>query len=61
MGRTTFESIVSNYPKRTDIWNVYLDIEIKYGSKDSTRNLFDRCINLKLKPRKMKFFFKKYF
>ena len=30
-GRTTFEAIISNYPKRTDIWNVYLDAEVKYA------------------------------
>lgn len=28
-GRTTFEAIVHKYPKRTDIWSVYLDCEIK--------------------------------
>ena len=60
-GRTTFEAIISNYPKRTDIWNCYLDSEIKYANQDSARQLFERCINLTLKPRKMKFFFKKYF
>lgn len=31
-GRTTFDAILSNYPKRTDIWSVFLDMESKYGS-----------------------------
>jgi hypothetical protein len=26
-----FESILRNYPKRTDIWSVYIDQEIKQG------------------------------
>ena len=29
-GRTMFEGIVSNYPKKTDIWSVYIDMEIKF-------------------------------
>jgi len=32
MGRTTFEAIITQYPKRTDIWIVYLDCEIKAKS-----------------------------
>ena len=26
-----FEGIVSNYPKRMDIWSIYMDMEVKYG------------------------------
>ena len=29
-GRTLIEGIVTSYPKRTDIWSVYIDMEIKY-------------------------------
>lgn len=32
-GRTEFEKILQNNPKRTDIWGVYLDAETKYGCK----------------------------
>lgn len=61
-GRTMFEGIISNFPKKTDVWNVYFDMEIKYGvnSKEYIRNLFERAIKLPLKEKKMKFFFKKY-
>lgn len=31
-GRTMFEGIISNYPKKIDIWSVYIDMEIKYIS-----------------------------
>ena len=30
-GRTMLEGIVSNYPKRMDIWSIYMDMEVKYG------------------------------
>lgn len=30
-GRTMFEGIVGNYPKRMDIWAIYMDMEMKYG------------------------------
>jgi len=30
--RNTFEALLNNYPKRTDLWNVYIDLEIKNGS-----------------------------
>jgi len=34
-GRTMFEGIVSNYPKRMDIWSIYMDMEVKYGGKQN--------------------------
>ena len=30
-GRTIFEGIVTNYPKRTDLWSIYLDMEERIG------------------------------
>jgi len=55
-----FETILTTYPKRTDIWSIYLDMEIKYSTIDNVRNIFERCLQLRLKPKKMKFFFKRY-
>lgn len=31
-GRTMFEGIITNYPKRMDIWSIYMDMEVKYGN-----------------------------
>jgi len=62
-GRTMFEGVVTSYPKRTDIWGVYFDMEIKYGknaNKDYIRGLFERCTKLDLKGKKMMFFYKKW-
>jgi len=33
-GRTMFEGIVTNYPKRMDIWSIYMDMESKYGGEN---------------------------
>lgn len=30
-GRTIFEGMMSNYPKRVDLWSIYIDMEVKAG------------------------------
>ncbi|XVE75785.1 hypothetical protein DITRI_Ditri12bG0120500 [Diplodiscus trichospermus] len=59
-GRSMFEGILREYPKRTDLWSIYLDQEIRLGDEDMIRALFERAISLSLPPKKMKFLFKKY-
>ncbi|WCJ34083.1 rRNA biogenesis protein RRP5 [Euphorbia peplus] len=59
-GRTMFEGILKEYPKRTDLYSVYIDQEIKLGDVDGIRALFERAICQSLPPKKMKFLFKKY-
>lgn len=59
-GRSLFEGILREYPKRTDLWSIYLDQEIRLGDVDSIRALFERSISLSLPPKKIKFLFKKY-
>ncbi|PVU99233.1 hypothetical protein BB559_000901 [Furculomyces boomerangus] len=67
--RTIFENLLSNYPNRTDLWNVYLDLETKNISKNElssetdlflARNLFSRVTSLKFNAKNMKLFFKKW-
>lgn len=65
--RTMFEGIVTNYPKRMDIWSIYMDMEVKYGggkaNQAQARHLFERCLSLpeiSAKPKKMKLVFRKY-
>ncbi|XP_010624753.1 protein RRP5 homolog isoform X2 [Fukomys damarensis] len=58
--RAIFENVLSTYPKRTDIWSVYIDMTIKHGSQKEVRDIFERVIHLSLAPKKMKFFFKRY-
>ncbi|CAO3690290.1 unnamed protein product [Rhizopus microsporus] len=59
-GRTLLEGIVSNHPKRLDLWNVYLDMEIKVGDVEMARRLFERVASMKFSSKKMKFIFKKW-
>jgi len=62
-GRTMFEGIVTNYPKRMDIWSIYMDTEVKYGQPMNARHLFERCLSqteIRKKPRSIKLVFGKY-
>jgi rRNA biogenesis protein RRP5 len=59
-GRTIFEGIVNSYPKRLDLWNVWLDKEMQQGDAEKVRRLFERVLNLKISSKKAKFFFKKW-
>ncbi|KAI0529621.1 hypothetical protein KFK09_002175 [Dendrobium nobile] len=60
MGRSLFEGILREHPKRTDIWSIYLDQEIRLGDHEVIRALFERATCLSLPAKKMKFLFKKY-
>ncbi len=61
-GRTIFETLLSQWPKRLDLWNVLLDLEVKQGDQAVIRRLFERVTTSgsHMKPRKAKFFFKKW-
>ncbi|CAL5397376.1 unnamed protein product [Camellia sinensis] len=59
-GRSMFEGMLRDYPKRTDLWSIYLDQEIRLGDMDVIRALFERATTLSLPAKKMKFLFKKY-
>ncbi|CAN8073163.1 unnamed protein product [Agarophyton chilense] len=69
-GRTVFESLVGSFPKRLDLWNVYLDMEVGRCSKaesnlrndiaEQVRTLYQRLVRLELSSKKMKFAFKKW-
>ncbi|KAL2011206.1 hypothetical protein VTN00DRAFT_3924 [Thermoascus crustaceus] len=45
-GRTVFEGLLSSFPKRVDLWNVLLDLEIKVGDKEQVRRLFERVLGI---------------
>ena len=59
-GRTMFEQILSNYPKRLDIWSIYLDLELARGDIENLRNIFERATDLKLSSKKMRFMLKRF-
>ena len=61
-GRTIFETLLSQWSKRLDLWNVLLDLEIMQGDQTVIRRLFERVTTsgAQLKAKKAKFFFKKW-
>ena len=66
--RTIFDGLLLKYPKRLDLFFVYVDKEVKHGDIATARSLFtkvaspdDETLKLKLSDRQMKRFFKKWF
>jgi rRNA biogenesis protein RRP5 len=47
-GRTMLESLISEKPKRADVWHIYIDLEIKHGDSEYVRDLFERVLSLSL-------------
>ncbi|SCU78155.1 LAMI_0A03642g1_1 [Lachancea mirantina] len=59
-GRSLFEGLLADAPKRIDLWNVYIDQEVKFGDKKKVEDLFERVITKKLTRKQAKFFFQKW-
>ncbi|CAM9261976.1 unnamed protein product [Hapterophycus canaliculatus] len=59
-GRSVFEGLMASYPKRLDLWNVYLDKEVKGGDLRAARNLLERLTGMDFNAKRMKGVFKKY-
>lgn len=56
-----FEGLLSTFPKRLDIWNQLLDLEIQQGDKDVIRGVFERVVKIKgLKPKGAKAWFRRW-
>uniref|UniRef100_A0A4W4H4K7 S1 motif domain-containing protein n=1 Tax=Electrophorus electricus TaxID=8005 RepID=A0A4W4H4K7_ELEEL len=58
--KAMFEKVLSSYPKRTDLWSIFIDLTMKHSSQKDVRDLFDRVIHLSVSVKKVKFFFKRY-
>lgn len=59
-GRSLFEGLISDAPKRIDLWNVYIDQEIKKNDRKKVEDLFERVISKKMSKKQAKFFFSKW-
>lgn len=65
-GRTIFEGLISSFPKRVDVFNVLLDLEMKRSDdedgKEQVRAVFERIFGgqSKLKTKQAKHFFKRW-
>lgn len=36
-GRGMLDKVLSSYPKRTDLWSVFIDLMVKYGAQKEVR------------------------
>jgi len=62
-GRTRFQGLVNLYPKRIDLFNIMLDLEMNLGPEnaDQVRGVFEQVLGRKnLKPAKAKPFFARW-
>ena len=60
--RTVFDGLVLKYPKRLDLFFVYLDKEVKHGSVKAARALLEQKVGeRKLSDKQMKSLFKKWY
>ncbi|KAK8220149.1 rRNA biogenesis protein rrp5 [Zalaria obscura] len=65
-GRTIFEGIVAEWPKWTQGWDMWVDLEKARvaadgeDAKDRVRALYERLAKLKMKKRRARFVFKKW-
>ena len=59
-GRTIMTGLLANYPRRFDLWSIFLDLEIKQGEPAVIRRLFQSVLAMKMSSKKAKFFFKKW-
>ncbi|KAF2347839.1 Suppressor of forked [Trinorchestia longiramus] len=57
--KSMFESLLANFPKRIDVWNVYVDLLIKANDVEQARNVLSRmcCLQMRL-VKKMSLFAK---
>lgn len=60
-GRTIFEGLLATFPKRLDLWNQLLDLEVQQGDKEIVRGVFERVTKVKgLKAKGAKAWFRRW-
>jgi rRNA biogenesis protein RRP5 len=61
-GRTVFEGLLGAYPKRWEIWDMYVDLERGRGKEgeERVRGLYERMAGMKMKKRRAMFVFKRW-
>nr|ODN95502.1 rRNA biogenesis protein RRP5 [Cryptococcus depauperatus CBS 7855] len=59
-GKTLFEGLVDRFPKRLDLWGVYIDQVAKTRDIQGVRGLIERALAQKLNSKRAKFLFKKW-
>ncbi|KAI6190815.1 Suf domain-containing protein [Aphelenchoides bicaudatus] len=58
--KTMFEKILQTYPKKTDIWSVYMDMSLKHEGIVEARKLFQRAVSADLDAYRTRVFYEKW-
>ncbi|KAI6174615.1 hypothetical protein M3Y97_01010400 [Aphelenchoides bicaudatus] len=58
--KTMFEKILQTYPKKTDIWGVYMDMSLKHEGISEARKLFQRAVSADLGAYRTRVFYEKW-
>ncbi|KAL0277492.1 UNVERIFIED_CONTAM: hypothetical protein PYX00_004749 [Menopon gallinae] len=58
--QTLYETILTSFPKRVDVWSCYVDMLVKSNLTDLARQVLERATSQSLPPKKMKTLFKKF-
>jgi rRNA biogenesis protein RRP5 len=59
-GRTVFEGLLSAWPRRHDLWDMYVDLERGHGRAENVRGLYERMAGARMKKRRAMFVFKRW-
>ncbi|KAK6741823.1 hypothetical protein RB195_009599 [Necator americanus] len=59
-GCTLFESLVTAYPKKTDVWIVYADLCLKHSGIEAARQVLERACALPLSIHKLRPLFRRW-
>ena len=59
-GRTLFEGLIATFPRKWDIWDVFIDLEMAKGEYENVRSLYERLETKTMKNKRAKIFFKRW-
>ncbi|OCK79351.1 hypothetical protein K432DRAFT_383149 [Lepidopterella palustris CBS 459.81] len=59
-GRTIFEGLISAWPKKYDLWDIYVELERAHGMKENARQLYKRMAKAKMNRRRAMVVFKRW-
>ncbi|KAF1973855.1 rRNA biogenesis protein-like protein RRP5 [Bimuria novae-zelandiae CBS 107.79] len=59
-GRTIFEGLVSTWPNKGDLWDVYVSLEQSHGSEENVRDLFERMGKRGMKKKRAEVVFRRW-
>ena len=59
-GRTFFAGLIETWPKKWDIWDVYLSLEMSHGDEENVRALFEKMSKADMKKRRAEIVFRRW-